>query len=529
VAHLHEAVRIQPAFAEGHNSLGIALQEQGRLDAAVESFQQALRINPSFAEAHNNLGNALDRQSQFDEAVRCYLEAIRLKPGFADAHSNMGRALLRQGQLDLAVASFRQALHLKPDLATALTNLLACSNYDPDADPDTVFAEHCRWGRMQETATSFLPHVNDLAPERRLRIGYVSPNLCFHPLTRYLEPVLAHHDPRQFTVLCYAEVHSPDAVTARLQKLVQGWCSTCRMTDTELAQRIRRDRIDILVDLAGHTANNRLGVFAHKPAPVQVTWLGYLNTTGLTTMDYRLTDEMLDPPGQPRRDTEELVRLMGGMCCFAPPADAPAVQPLPALERGQLTFGSLSSLLKLNAAVFDLWGRVLKAVPTSRLLMFHHTLTTGAREHICRQFADRGIVPERLDLRQGSADEGYLRVYDEIDVSLDSFPATGGVTTCESLWMGVPMLTLCGLRPAARNSAALLNRASLGEWAVNRPEDYVAAAVRWANDLEQLAAVRAQLRERMAATLCEARGFTRVLEAAYRTMWEHWCKKISHG
>jgi protein O-GlcNAc transferase len=548
VAHFHEALRIQPSFAEGHNSLGIAQQEQGRLDAATSCFQQALRINPGFAEAHNNLGNTLERQGKLDEACRSYQEALRLKPGFADAHSNLGCVLLRQGQLEPAVASFRQALDLNPDLATAQTNLLACSNYDPLAQPDAVFAEHVRWGKARESASHPLPHANDPNPDRPLRIGYVSPSLCFHPLTRYLEPVLTNHDPRQFTVFCYAEVRTPDTVTTRLQALVRHWRSTCGLTDTELANRIIDDKIDILVDLAGHTANSRLTVFAHKPAPIQATWLGYLNTTGLTRMDYRLTDELLDPSsgvrcpesgvsshssdtghrtpdaGQfPIRDTEELLRLPHGMCCFAPPMDAPTVEPLPAPRHGHVTFGSLNGLLKLNRQVIDLWSQVLKAVPGSRFLMFHHGLKSTAREDIRGQFADRGIGPQRLDLRQGSADVGYLRIYGEIDVSLDTFPATGGVTTCESLWMGVPVLTLCGVRPAGRNSAALLTRARLGDWVVDRPEEFVAKAVQWSNELELLATLRAQLRQRVTSTLCDARRFTRSLEEAYRYMWRRWC------
>jgi protein O-GlcNAc transferase len=377
-----------------------------------------------------------------------------------------------------------------------------------------------------------------------LRIGYVSPDLRNHALARYFEPVLANHDPRQVQAFCYAEVELPDAVTCRLQSLSQGWCWTCRLTDSQLAQRIKDDRIDILVDLAGHTSGNRLGVFARQPAPVQATWLGYMNTTGLTTIGYRLTDEMLDPPEMcevpsarceiesissntehrtshsSRYDTEELVRLPGGMCCFAPPLDAPTVGPLPALQRGHLTFGSLQGMLKLNAKVFDLWSKVLKALPTSRLLMFRDTLTATAREHIRRQFARRGIGSERLDLRQGFNTPGYLGVYGEIDVGLDTFPCSGGVSTCESLWMGVPVISLCGVRPASRNSTAILTRAGLADWAADTPAQFVAKALKAANDLNGLSRLRTQLRAQITVRLCDAKKFTRVLEDAYRAMWE---------
>jgi predicted O-linked N-acetylglucosamine transferase (SPINDLY family) len=248
-----------------------------------------------------------------------------------------------------------------------------------------------------------------------------------------------------------------------------------------------------------------------------------MNTTGLTTVDYRLTDGTLDPPGEPVRDTEELFRLPESMCCFTPPQDAPAVSPLPALQRGYLTFGSLHNLYKLNASLFDLWSRVLHALPTSRLLMFRNTLTGNTIEAIRRQFSKRGIAADRLDLRQGSDAPGYLGVYCEIDITLDAFPFTGGVTTCESLWMGVPVLSLCGVRPPARNSAALLTGAGLSNWVVQTPEEYLALAMRWANNRDDLARLRAGLRERMTSNLCDARRFTQGLEAAYRTMWRRWC------
>ena len=340
---------------------------------------------------------------------------------------------------------------------------------------------------------------------------------------RYFKPVLMHHDPLQVEVYCYAEVPRPDSVTSQLRSIVPNWCLTSGQTDAEIAECIRNDHIDILVDLAGHTAGNRLPVFARKPAKIQATWLGYLNTTGLDTVDYRLTDDALDPPSQPSRDTEELFRLPGGMCRFAPPVDAPAVAPLPATRRGHLTFGSLSSLQKLNPQVFDLWSLVLKAVPTSRFLMFHHHLTDTACARIRQEFTERGVPNERLDLRQGAYSPGYLQVYEEIDVSLDTLPYTGGVTTCESLWMGVPVLTLQGRRPVGRNAAALLSRVGLPEWVVHSPDQFVSTAARMANDIGGLEQLRMQLRDRVRTKLCYAERFTRTLEDAYRSMWHRWC------
>jgi len=537
VARYEQALGLKPDYAEAYNNLGKVLADIDRLGEAENSYRQALRLRPDFALAHYNLGILLAQLGSVEEAIVCYRQALCFKPDYAEAYMNLGGIFLSQGLLEQAVASYQQALRLQPDKPEFHSNVLFCMNFDPHADPDAVFAEHRRWGQtwcdvrramcdVKTGSSDIAPRTSHLAhndPERRLRIGYVSPDFRSHPVARYFEPVLAHHDPRQVEVYCYAEIQRPDAVTTRLQNYVQGWRWTCGQTDTQVAECIRNDRIDILVDLAGHTAGNRLLVFAHKPAPVQATWLGYMNTTGLSPVDYRLTDDHLDPPDQPIRDTEELVRLPGGMCCFAPPVDAPAVAPLPALQRGSLTFGSLGSLSKLNAQVFDLWSQVLKAVPTARLLMFHHTLTGAALEHIHRQFTDRGIATGRLDLRRGSFAPGYLGVYAEIDVSLDTFPCTGGVTTCESLWMGVPVLSLCGVRPAGRNSAALLARVGLGDWAVQTPAQYLAFAESLRNDLDRLARLRAGLRERMTATFCDARRFTPLLEEAYRTMWRRWC------
>ena len=454
--HCRQALRIRPDYPEAFNNLGNALQDQRKLAAAEDCYRHALRLQPHSAEACYNLGNVLRESGKLEEAGAWFQHALRLRPHFGFAHNNLGNVLLKQGWPDLALASFGEALRDQPDLVMAQSNYLFCLNYNPKGDADEVFAEHRGWGERLEAKCDSqrkvlgAQHANDRDPQRRLRIGYVSPDLRYHALVRYLEPVLAHHDPEQVEVHCYAEVAFADDVTKRLQKLAHGWCWTSRLSDTEAAERIRKDRIDILVDLAGHTAGNRLGIFALKPAPVQATWMGYLNTTGLKAVDYRLTDDILDPPGQPARGTEELVRLPTGMCCFATLADAPAVTPLPALRRGYVTFGSLQSLFKLNASVFDLWSDVLKALPTSRLLMFRDTLTSTGKDYISGQFRQRGISPERLDLRRGTDAPGYLDVYGEIDFCLDTFPFSGGVSTCESMWMGVPVLSLMAQhRPVA--------------------------------------------------------------------------------
>jgi predicted O-linked N-acetylglucosamine transferase (SPINDLY family) len=370
------------------------------------------------------------------------------------------------------------------------------------------------------------PHANDRSPGRPLRVGYVSPDFRGHPVGRFIEPFLTRHDPAAVEVFCYDEfLRQPDPLMGRLQAKVTNWRNIRGVPDDTVCETIRADKIDILVDLAGHTASNRLAVFARKPAPVQVTYLGYPNTTGVPAIDYLLTDAVVDPPDQPALFTETPYPLPNGFCVFHGRADVPAVAPLPALAAGRLTFGCFHNQAKLNGQVLDLWARVLAEVPTARLLFARHTLTDEAAADLLGQFARRGVGPERLTVRQlrpGGAD--HWPVYHEVDVSLDPFPWTGHTTSCESLWMGVPTVTLRGKAHAGRMVASVLTHAGLPEWIAETPDEYVRLAVQWANDVPKLAALRAGLRERVRRSkLCDAEAFTRHLENAFRDMWRKWC------
>lgn len=512
-------------LAELHNKLGIVCGQQRKLDDAVHSLRTAVRLRPDYAAAHSNLGNALRLQGRLDEAVASYRHALRYEPGLADAYNNLGLALMRQGKLDEAQACFRRALELRPGYPTAQSNLLMCLTYDPEIDPRAVFDEHRRWGAAAVRAAPAAPPAAREA-ERRLRVGYVSPDFCGHVVARYVLPFLAHHDPARFEIFGYAQVATPDAMTQRLQALVHHWRPTVGLTDAQAADVVRRDGIDILVDLAGHTADNRLGVFAQRPAPVQVTYLGYPNTTGLATIDYRLTDAVLDPPGEPGLATEELVRLAGPFCCYAPPEEAPEPGPPPVARDGRLTFGSTHDLAKLNPRVLDLWAAVLRAARDARLLVFRHTLSGETADYFRRQFTERGIRPEQVQLEHSfEAGLSYLALYHRVDVLLDTFPWTGHVTTCEALWMGVPVLTLRGDRHSARLSASMLTHLGLGDWVAEGPEAFVARAVRWSADSSPLTPLRAGLRERMRRSpLCDGRLFARGLEEAYGALWRRRCE-----
>jgi predicted O-linked N-acetylglucosamine transferase (SPINDLY family) len=527
VAAYRQALALKPAFAEAYNNLGIALQVQGRLEEAAASYRQALALKPAYAEAYNNLGAALQAQGLLTEAVAAYRQALALKPAYAEAYNNLGAALQAQGELEEAVAMFRQALALKPDYADAHSNQLLCLHYRPASDPATMFAHFRAWHEQhaRKLAVQMAPRGNRREPDRPLRIGYVSADFKRHPVGYFIEPVLSAHDKAQVRVYCYSMVRQADEVTVRLQAHADVWRNIVGMSDEAVAGLIRGDEIDILVDLAGHTAGNRLLVFARKPAPVQVTWIGFCTTTGLETMDYLLTDGFYAPPEGQRMFTEQLVRLPANHLCFRPPAYAPPVAPCPAARRGYPTFGCFNNLAKVNAAVVAGWAQILQRVPGARLLLKTHALTDRAtRERYHKRFQAHGIVPERVDLVGPSPHAELLAQYGQIDVALDPFPYCGGWSTCEALWMGVPVVTLAGPSFLSCVGAGLLSSVGLPELIAQSVEQYVECAVELGRDVARLARLREGLRARLAASpLCDAVAFTRGLERAYRMMWRTWC------
>jgi protein O-GlcNAc transferase len=524
IASYGKALELDPNLADACNNLGIAFVNQGMRAAAAAAFQRASALDPNQAAAHNNLGNVLKELGRLDEAVASYKRALELRADYADAYNNLGVTLTTQGQRDQATHFYQQALHCRPDFAAAHSNLLSCWNYDPTAESDALFAEHRRWADRHARVPPETDYRNDRNPDRILRVGYVSPDFFRHAVADFLKPIFAHHDPGQVEVYCYAQVLAPDATTAYFQARARGWRWTLGQSDAEVAEQVRNDKIDILVDLAGHTASSRLLAFAYKPAPVQITYLGYPNTTGLATMDYRLTDAIADPMGEPVRHTEELVRLPLAFC-YEPPDYAASVSPSPALASGRITFGSLNNLAKLNEQVIDLWCAILRAVPTGRLLIFRDSLQSSAEAHFHRQFVARGISADRFKLSHAVLDrQDHLSVYESIDIALDPFPWSGHTTTCEALWMGVPVVTLYGKRYASRMAACALSALGLTQFIADTPEKYLEIAAGWANDLEGLARLRFGLRDRMRASpLCDGRAFTRSLEQTYRELWCRWC------
>jgi predicted O-linked N-acetylglucosamine transferase (SPINDLY family) len=562
VTSFHKAVTLDPSMAKGYNNLGAALQALGQLEPAEECYRRAIGLDAGLADALYNLGNLQRQTGLFDEAVRNMEKAIQLDPRRADWKCNFGDLLSYQMRLDEAVSAYDGALALDPDYAEAYAGRSAARQAlgfvaDGDADlrkamalqPDDaglhsrwLFGLHYRAGNDSalllrehlEWATRHARRIGWQATRapweggarRRVRIAYVSGDFKRHTVAYFMHPVLAAHDRTRFHVFCYSNVAFPDAVTAKLRSLADEWRDISALSDDWAAERMRADRIDILVDLGGHTGDGRILLFAHKPAPVQVSWLGYPGTTGLAAMDYRLTDSLADPEG--RADdgyVEKLVRLPGGFLCYGPPADAPELTPPPALARGQITFGCFNNLPKLSPEMVALWSRLLRQAPNARLMLKSFGLAAAsARAAVLRDFAENGVDARRLDLRGPETSfDGHLARYGEIDIALDVFPYNGVTTTCEALWMGVPVVTLRGSTHVSRAASSILARVGLEDLVADSHEAYLSIALGLSQDLERLGALRAELRDRMRRSpLLDAGAFTRSLESAYLDMMQRW-------
>jgi len=521
IAEYRKLLTLRPASPDAFNNLGNALKDNGEIDAAIAAYRQAVAIKPDLAAAYSNLGQALRLAGQLDEAIAACRQAILLRPDLAEAYVNLGNALKETGQIDEAIASYRRAEELKPDARTA-GNFLYAIHLHPDYDPAGIFQEHIRWNRTyaRPFAASIRPHDNiHRASDRKLRIGYVSPDLRDHPAGRFMLPLLAHHDRQAFEIFCYAEVRRPDAMTERLRSRCDAWRSTVGLSDQQLADLIRHDRIDILVDLAMHTDGNRLLAFARKPAPIQATYLAYCSTTGLDAIDYRLTDPYVDPQGGDEGVySERSIRLPRTYWCYLPRDEAPQVGPLPAHERGFVTFGCLNNYSKVTSPVLQAWGRLLRDVPGSRLLL--HCGQGAHRQRALETLAREGVEPQRVEFVARVSIAQYLQTYARMNIALDPFPYAGGMTTCDALWMGVPVVSLAGRTAVSRAGLSILSNVGLSELAASDTADYIRIASDLARDLSRLAELRATMRDRMrASSLMDAPRFATDVERAYRQMY----------
>lgn len=521
------ALQGRPESAEILSNLGMVLGRLDRLEEAERSFIQALTFNPGYAEAHLSFGCLWWQRGNVTEAEKRFQRALELAPDLAEGHALYGSLLQDLARHEESVAHFQRAMLLKPDYWQGMSSYLFGINYLPDADLATLFEAYQEFGRRYEDplAKEVRPHLNVVDPDRRLRVGYVSPDFRGHACAIFTEPLLAAHDRGQVEIWCYAQDQKSDEVTDRIKRLADHWVSTVGVSDAELARRIHADRIDVLVDLAGQSGNNRLLAFARKPAPVQITWLGMGYTTGLSNMDYFLTDHYFVPPEVERYFTETVYRLPRAAYTYRPPANCVEVRPLPALERGYVTFGCYSRTVRLNHRVVALWSRILKEVPHSRLALNDKTLKDPQIQELYRcRFAENGIEKDRIIFTLTMGTQQTMAAYGEIDIALDPFPHNAGTATFESLWMGVPVVSLADRPPLGRFGASILGHVGLSEWVAETPEAYVQIAVRASRDLAGLSALRQGLRARMDASVFrDEQGFARDMEAAYRDMWRRWC------
>jgi protein O-GlcNAc transferase len=523
------ALAIRPDFAPALCNLGSVFRETGKADSALACYRRALASDPGFAEVYNNMSILLTEKGEIGEAIACGKKAQSLRPDFAESYNNLARALKYSGRVAESIRWYEKSLALSPDTAFVHSNLLYALSYLEGAEPEAVARAHRAWAGRHGAPAGRRPadHDNSPDPDRPLRVGYVSPDFKQHPVADFMAPLLAGHRRSVVEAVCFSEVRKKDAVTRRLQGLADQWFDTAGIGDRRLAGMIREAKVDILVDLAGHTAGNRMPLFSLRPAPVQASWLGYPNTTGLATVDYRITDAWADPPGQTEPfHTETLVRLDRGFLCYGAPAAAPAPSPPPCRENGAVTFGSFNNLAKFNPGVAAVWAGVLKAVPNSRLVMKFRTLSDATvRQSVMDAFAEHGVAPDRLTLYgflPSAAD--HFALYNQIDVALDTFPYNGTTTTCEALWMGVPVLALAGRVHAARVGVSILTGLALADLVARDRDDYIGKAVALANDRDRLADLRKGLRSRMiTAPLMDGPGFALRMETAYRSMWHRWC------
>jgi predicted O-linked N-acetylglucosamine transferase (SPINDLY family) len=530
VTHYRAALATRSELAGVWANLAVALLSQNKSAEAEEACRAALARDPNDVNAHVNLGAVLHQRHRNDEAVAELRRAAALAPGHADAYLNLGGALRALGRIDEAVAAYRTGLSVSPGDAQAHSSLLMTMHYASDAvrARQAMLDEHLAWARRHAdplAGASVVAPGNDRSADRRLRIGYLSGDFALHPVAFFIEPVLVAHDRAAVQVFRYSNAARPDDDTARLRRRADHWRDVVGLGDDALAQRVREDAIDVLIDLAGHTAANRLRALARRPAPVQATYLGYPDTTGTSAIDYRITDEIADPQGADPFYTERLLRLPRCAWCYRPPDLSPHPNALPAKTTGVVNFGSFNALAKVSPETVGLWSRVLHAVPKARLMIKSAPLAEdSARQRVTDAFAAHGVAADRLILRgRDESMKHHLRTYHEVDVALDPFPYHGTTTTCDALWMGVPVISLAGEAHVSRVGASLLHALGLDAMVAWSPDDYVDIARRVAADAPALAKLRATLRERMKKSpLTDAQDMSRTLEDAYRHMWRSW-------
>jgi len=528
---LQSAIQLNGQDCCYHNNLGAVLKDSGDIKGAVHCFEKALELKPSYVLASYNLGCAYQYRGELSLAKHWYDYTLSHEPDFFLAYCNLVCLYKDQGDIEKAIEGLKIAIQRNPENPIAYSNLLFCLNYMADADPQTVFEHHRKWAKRHspEILPAAEDYVNDRTPTRRIRVGYVSPDFRSHSVAFFIYPVLSHHHRDQVEVFCYADVSRPDEATQVLMNSADHWRNIYRMSDERIFQQIQDDQIDILVDLTGHSSNNRMMLFSRKPAPVQVSYLGYPNTTGLEAMDYRITDALADPVGiSDSYYTEHLIRIPGGFLCYQPSDPTPDMSELPFLTNHHITFGSFNNRAKIGPKVIAVWSELLRQVPGSRLILKSSSLSDAeTRQSLLSLFIQNGIVESRIEILPYLHFQDHLSLYHQVDIALDTFPYNGTTTTFEAMWMGIPVITLTGKVHASRVGSSILSRIAFQDGIAASENEYIEKAVKLAGNIDFLKSQRKTLRSKMqASSLMDQEAFVLKLESAYRSMWQSWCARL---
>ncbi len=521
-----KALQLKPDFAQVCVAMGCVMEDLGKFEEAVSCYQQATELRPDYPEAYYNIGLVSGKMGKIDAAITNYGRAVEIKPDYTEAHFSLAVILRDNYRQNEAITSYRHALTCDPDRQMAFSNLLFSLTHDEEIDPNTLFSEHLAFGRHVETSLkeNWPKHTNLRDPDRCLRIGFVSGDFYAHAVALFVEPMLAVlAKSSQLSLYAYYNNPIEDHITSKIKTLFRYWRTVNGLSDTEFVEQIRRDEIDILVDLSGHTGLHRLHGFARKPAPIQASWIGYPATTGLKSMDYYIADSHWLPPGKlDDQFTEKLVYLPAN-APFQPPKESPDLNELPALRNGCLTFGSFNRPNKLSPTVIALWSKLLKSLPNSRMLLGGLSSSLD-HEVLIDWFEREGVSRERLFLYPRSELKTYLALHHQVDICLDTFPYSGGTTSSLALWMGVPTLTLAGRTAPSRQGAAMLGYLGLDQFVAENHDEFVSKGLYWSAHLADLAHLRHGMRARFErAPSGQPEVIVAALEQAFRMMWRNWC------
>ncbi len=526
ISYQHKSLLLNPEWPWSYYNLAVALQSQSKLAEAEENYKKALKLKPEWPDAYYNLGVVLMDQEKLAEAEEIFQKVLTLTPDLPKARNNLGSTQLRQGKLKEAEENFRTAI-FKLNHYLVYSNLFLTMQYQSELKQKD-------WQEMLENFNQHLSvlkelkkYTNQSLPDKKLRIGYISPDFKKHSCAWFIEPLLSHHNKDKIEFFCYSDVINQDSVTNNFKNIANHWRDIHGSSDEKVAELVYNDNIDILVDLAGHTAKNRLGVFAKKPAPVQVTWLGFPASTGLKTIDYKLSDRWLTPENMEEYFSETIWNLERVAHCYKIPDNAPEINTLPFLENGFITFGSFNNLTKVTKETIALWSGVLRSVSGSKLIIkAKQSSEQQVQKRIISWFKENGINSQAIIfMGKDKTTEEHLKNYHLVDIALDTYPYNGATTTLEALWMGVPVISLVGNRSASRYGLAFLNAVNLGKFAVSTPEEFVKTALELTENIDYLKSLRHDLRNILRnSSICNIEDFAHNVEVAYRRMWIKWCK-----